>query len=181
MLTFVFALFLWHKFDLDELTTGNILAMVGVIGVIIQGGLIGRLVAKFGEARLATFGALVLAASLFALPWAGGLGMLLVYCAGIAVGNSLVNPTLTSIASRSVDENWQGRGLGLVQSAGSAARWVGPAIAGVLLSLDVGRGKESYAQTPLWVGAALVFAGFLLTLRLPRRPAGEMAEDRAMT
>ncbi len=169
MMTFVFALFLWHKFGMDELHTGNILGMVGIIGVIIQGGLIGRLVAKFGEARLATFGSLVLAASLFALPWAGGLGMLLVFSAGIAVGNSLVSPTLTSIASRSVDENWQGRGLGLVQSAGSAARWVGPAIAGVLLSFDVGRGKEFYAQTPLWTGAALVALGMVLTLALPRR------------
>ncbi len=179
MMTFVFALFLWHKFGMDELHTGNILGMVGIIGVIIQGGLIGRLVKRFGEARLTTFGSSVLCASLFALPFATGLGTLLVFSAGIAVGNSLLMPALTSIASRSVDAEWQGRGLGLVQSAGSAARWVGPAIAGLLLSLDVGRGKEFYAQTPLWTGAALVGVGIFLTLALPRRMAADAVGGEA--
>ncbi len=168
MMTFVFALFLYHKFGMDELHTGNILAMVGIVGVIIQGGLIGRLVKKFGEARLATAGSLILCASLFALPTAVGLPTLLVYSVGIAIGNSLLMPTLTGLGSRSVDQNWQGRGLGLMQSAGSAARWVGPAIAGWLLSFDVGREKVFYAQTPLWTGASLVGIGIFLTLALPR-------------
>ena len=183
MMTTIYALFLFHRFDMNPMHTGGMLAMVGLIGALIQGGLIGRLVKRFGEARLATFGAVILAASLFALPLARGLGTLLLYSAGIAIGNSLLMPTLTGIASRSVDQNWQGRALGLLQSAGSLARWVGPALAGFLLSLDVGKGKEIYARTPLWAGAAMVAISILFTLMLPREMAAHdvAAEKPAAT
>jgi multidrug resistance protein len=168
MMTMVFALFLLHRFDLDELHTGGMLAMVGLVGAIIQGGLIGRLVKRFGEARLATGGAVVLSIGLFALPLASGMMSLVIACIAVAIGNSLLMPTLTGIASRSVDQNWQGRALGLLQSAGSLARWIGPALAGLLLSFDVGRAKEFYARTPLWAGAVLVGLSIFLTLLLPR-------------
>jgi MFS family permease len=111
---------------------------------------------------------LILSLSLFALPLATGMATLVLYSAGIAIGNSLLMPTLTAIASRSVDQNWQGRALGLLQSAGSLARWIGPAVAGLLLSFDVGRGREFYARSPLWAGAALVAVSIFLTLFLPR-------------
>lgn len=172
MMTTVYALFLFHRFGLDELHTGAMLAMVGLIGAVIQGGLIGRLVARFGEARLATAGASILAVSLFALPLATGLATLVVYSVGVAIGNSLLMPTLTGLASRSVDQNWQGRALGLMQSAGSAARWIGPALAGLLLSFDVGRAREFYARSPFWASAAVVGASVLLTLMLPRTAKG---------
>jgi len=168
MMTCVFALFIAERFGMDAKATGNIFAMVGLIGVLIQGGLIGRLVKLFGEARLATGGALVLCVSLFGLPLTGSLTGLLVFSAGIAVGNSLMMPSLMGLASQSVDQHWQGRGLGLLQSAGSLARWVGPLLAGVLLSLDHGRGKEFYARTPLWAGAFLVVLSLGFTLLLPR-------------
>jgi DHA1 family tetracycline resistance protein-like MFS transporter len=168
MMTTIYALLLFHRFDLDPLHTGGMLAMVGFIGALIQGGLLGRLVKRFGEARLTTAGAVILAASLFALPLAGSLPMLVFYSAGVAIGNSLLMPTLSGIASRSVDQNWQGRALGLLQSAGSLARWIGPVLAGLLLSLDVGKAKDVYARSPLWAGAALVALSIIFTLTLPR-------------
>lgn len=171
MMTFVFALFAWHRFGFDEATTGKILAMVGLIGVVIQGGLIGRLVKSFGEVRLAVTGGFILAGSLAALPLADSLSGVLLASAGIAVGNSLLTPTLTGLASRSVDPNWQGRALGLFQSAGSLARWVSPAIAGLLLSFDVTKPIDFYARTPLWTGAVLVLFAAALTFAIPFRKA----------
>lgn len=171
MLTFVYALFLWYRFAMDERHTGSLLAMVGLIGAMIQGGLIGKLVRRFGEARLATAGAVLLSAGLFGLPLAAGLGTILLFSIVIAVGNSLLMPTLTGLASRSVDEHWQGRALGIFQSTGSLARWIGPAVAGGLLALDVTRDKIFYARTPLWTGAALVGLSIILTFFLPRAAA----------
>lgn len=179
MMTFVFALFLFHRFGIDSLGTGVLFALVGFIGVVIQGGLIGRLVKRFGEARLATFGGAILAASLFGLPFANGWPLLLVFSMGLAIGNSLFMPTLTSLASRSVKAGWQGRGLGLFQSAASLARWIGPALAGVLLAMDLGRAKEFYARTPLWAGAAIVAVSVILTLRLPRTVGPDAAKNPA--
>lgn len=175
MMTFVFALFIYHRFEMDAAATGKILAMVGVIGVIIQGGLIGRLVKAFGEVRLAIAGGLVLAASLFWLPLTASLAGLLWASAGVAVGNSLLTPTLTGLASRSVDQNWQGRALGLFQSAGSLARWVGPAIAGILLALDIGKPIEMYARSPLWAGGVLVLIATGIAFVLPRAGVSSVA------
>lgn len=175
MMTTVYALFLLHRFGLDAIHTGGLLAMVGLIGAVVQGGLIGRLVRRFGEARLATAGAVTLAAGLFALPLAPSVAWLMLASAIIAVGNSLLMPTLTGIASQSVSENWQGRALGLLQSAGSLARWIGPALAGLLLSFDVGRAQHLYARSPLWAGAALVGISILFTLALPRTRKPERA------
>jgi multidrug resistance protein len=169
MMTFVFALFIYHRFDMDAAATGKILAMVGLIGVVIQGGLIGRLVKAFGEIRLAITGGIILAGSLCLLPLTSTLAGLLWASAGVAIGNSLLTPTLTGLASRSVDQDWQGRALGLFQSAGSLARWIGPAAAGFLLALDVGKPIESYARTPLWTGAVLVFIATALMLLIPAR------------
>ena len=169
MMTFVFALFIYHRFDMDAAATGKILAMVGLIGVVIQGGLIGRLVKAFGEIRLAITGGIILAGSLCLLPLTSTLAGLLWASAGVAIGNSLLTPTLTGLASRSVDQDWQGRALGLFQSAGSLARWVGPAAAGLLLALDVGKPIELYARTPLWTGAVLVTIATALMLLIPAR------------
>jgi len=177
MMTFVYALFVFHRYGIGPSGTGNLLALVGFIGVLIQGGLIGRLVKRFGEARLATAGAVILAASLFALPLAQSMVALVLASVGIAIGNSLLMPTLTSLASRSVDSRWQGRGLGLLQSGGALARWVGPAVGGWLLAMDVHRAKQAYAITPLWTGALLVAASIVFTLTLPREAASAVAAD----
>jgi DHA1 family tetracycline resistance protein-like MFS transporter len=169
IMTAVFALFVAHRYDFNTAQTGYVFAMLGVIGVVIQGGLIGRLVKKFGEARLATTGAAILTASLFAMPFTASIPMLLLACAGIAAGNSLLSPTLSGIASRNVDAEWQGRALGILQSAGSLARWIGPVLGGWLLTFDLDKNIAAYAQTPFWAASGLLLLTFLLCLRLPRK------------
>ncbi|MFM8764785.1 MAG: MFS transporter, partial [Spartobacteria bacterium] len=169
IMTAVFALFVAHRYEFNTAQTGYVFAMLGVIGVVIQGGLIGRLVKKFGEARLATAGAAILTASLFAMPFTAGIPALLLACAGIATGNSLLSPTLSGIASRNVDAEWQGRALGILQSAGSLARWIGPVLGGWLLTFDLEKNIAAYAQTPFWAASGLLLLTFLLCLRLPQK------------
>jgi len=50
---------------------GYLFAFVGVISIIAQGMLFGRLAKKFGEAPLVVAGCLMMAASLFAVPIVG--------------------------------------------------------------------------------------------------------------
>jgi len=171
MMTAVYALFTWHRFQLDIEHTGWVLAFVGFIGAMIQGGMIGKLVKRYGEKTLASIGSLFLGASLFALPLCGGVGTMLVAMAGIAIGNSLLMPTITGLASRNVDAQWQGRALGIMQSSGSLARWAGPVTAGWLLSFDLSKPVNFYARTPFWTGAALLAVAFVLTLLLPQSQA----------
>lgn len=168
MMTALNALFLSHRFGFDARHIGYVFAYIGTLGVIIQGGLLGRFVKKFGEKRLATIGALVLAASLFALPLSSSTGTLMAVCLGIAIGNGFLTPTLNGLASLYVDKTWQGRALGLMQSAGSLGRTIGPIVGGYLLSLDTG--LAHYGRTPFWASSVLLVITFLLMLTVSRAP-----------
>ena len=69
-MTTSFSLYTMFRFGYDAHQNGY-LAYVGVISVIVQGGLIGKLVKRFGELRLVIVGALFFAGSLFAVPFVG--------------------------------------------------------------------------------------------------------------
>ena len=90
--------------------------------------------------------------------------MLLVVCAVLAIANGLVNPTLTGLASQMIDRSWQGRALGLMQSAGSVGRLVGPLLGGWLLMFDLDQPLTRYARTPFFAGAAILVVAFALAL-----------------
>lgn len=169
MMTALFALLLFHRFGLDALHTGYVLASVGILGVIIQGGLIGRLVKRFGEATVALAGAVWMCGGLCALALSSGVGWMIAATAAVGIGNSLLMPTLSSLASRSAESSWQGRALGVMQSSGSLARWVGPMLAGVLLSSQLHRGSGAYALWPLLVSSACLFVAALTVSALAGR------------
>src|SRR5688500_12361851 len=68
IMTAFFALFTEKRFGYDAYANGYLFAYVGVLSVIVQGGLIGRLVKIFGEVTLARVGLLLTAVSLAFLP-----------------------------------------------------------------------------------------------------------------
>ncbi|MEX1118568.1 MAG: MFS transporter [Terrimicrobiaceae bacterium] len=164
MLTTLFALYLLKRFGLGVQATGFLLAGIGVLGVLIQGGLIGRLTKKFGEPRLALVGTFFMGGGLLGLGWAQNLGLVYVAAGAVGIGNSLLMPTLSALASRSAEAAWQGRALGVMQSSGSLARFLGPLAAGLLLSIQGNAGN--YAALPLFVAAAIVLVAAGLVYRL---------------
>ena len=64
--TTVFALFAQHRLNLDAQSTGYILAYVGILIVIVQGGLIGKLTAYFSEGFLLFWSTVMMAIALLA-------------------------------------------------------------------------------------------------------------------
>lgn len=166
IMTSLFALLLNHRFNLDARQTGYTLAGVGIIGVVIQGGLIGRLVRRFGETRLALTGAVFMAAGLAWLAVSASVGTMITATAVVGMGNSLLMPTLSALASRSAEADWQGRALGVMQSGGSLARWFGPMLAGVLLGMQ--RADAQYAFLPLLVSAGVLGVAAVVILGLGR-------------
>ncbi|MBA2435260.1 MAG: MFS transporter [Chthoniobacterales bacterium] len=172
IMTTLFALFTEKQFGFDARKTGYIFGFIGIISVILQGGLIGRLVKTFGETALARTGLLLLAIALALLPFAPTLPMLLVVCAALAIANGLVNPTLNGLASQMIDRSWQGRALGLMQSAGSFGRLIGPLLGGWLLMFDLGKPVHFYARTPFLAGAAILLVAFALALSV-RKPIAD--------
>ena len=179
IMTTSFSLYTMFRFGYDAQHTGYLFAYVGLIAVIIQGGLIGRLVKRFGELPLVIVGALCFAISLFAVPFvgpaAGGLAALLVGGGVFSMGNSLATPALTSLASKSVGPAQQGVILGVTQSTASLARAVGPSLAAILISSSIAHfgadGLPHYMSdhslfVTFWTGAAIMFVAFLLAFYL---------------
>ncbi|CAN5419586.1 tetracycline resistance MFS efflux pump [soil metagenome] len=172
IMTTLFALFTEKHFGFDAHKTGYVFGFIGIIAVIVQGGLIGRLVKMFGEIVLARTGLLLLAIALALLPMASTVAMLLAVCAALALANGLINPTLNGLASQMIDRGWQGRAMGLMQSAGSVGRLIGPLLGGWLLMFDLGKPLAFYARTPFLVSAAILLVAFLLALSV-RKPLAD--------
>ena len=181
IMTTSFSLYTMFRFGYDAQHTGYLFAYVGVIAVIIQGGLIGRLVKRFGEMPLVIVGALCFAISLFAVPFvgpaAGGLAGLLIGGGVFSLGNSLATPALTSLASKSAAAEQQGPILGVTQSVASLARAVGPSLAALLIASPIAHlgadGQPHYMSdfslfTTFWTGAAIMFVAFLLAFYFSR-------------
>jgi DHA1 family tetracycline resistance protein-like MFS transporter len=186
IMTTSFSLYTMFRFGYDAQHTGYLFAYVGIIAVIIQGGLIGRLVKRFGEVPLVIAGALCFAASLFAVPFVGpatgGLLALLIGGGVFSMGNSLATPALTSLASKSAGAAEQGTILGVTQSVASLARAVGPSVAAILINSVVahrGADGESHYMSDhslfvtFWTGSAIMFAAFLLAFYFKRAYAGD--------
>lgn len=168
MMTANFALFTHERFGYDMRKNGTVFFYIGAIGVIVQGGILRRLLKKQSEKSLAVAGVTMLVIGMALLPGVGGLASLLVVMAVVGIGNSLMTPTLNGLASRSAERSWQGRVIGLMQSSGSLARWVGPALAGKLLTMDVGH--SYYGRTPFWAASGILCIALVLALQLPAKP-----------
>ncbi len=161
IMTALFALYCEKRFGYDTAKVGYLLAYVGLLGVLFQGGLLRRLLQRPIEKQLAVIGAALLALSMAALPFAASLGALLAVCFGISLGNSFVTPTLNGLASRTTDAHCQGRLLGLMQSAGSLGRFLGPMIGFALVALDPAR---HYARSSFFASAAILLLAMVCIL-----------------
>ena len=172
IMTYAFVLYTAYRFGYTAEQNGYLFAFVGVIAIIVQGGLIGRLVKKFGEAKLVIVGCLMMMASFVAVPIvgpsAGGFAMLIAVTALMAVGNSVASPGLTSLASKTADERDQGRSLGILQSGASLARAVGPILGGFLLNNAINAIDDASLYRTFWTAAAIMFVAFGVALYFER-------------
>jgi MFS transporter, DHA1 family, tetracycline resistance protein len=180
MMTATFSLFMMFRLGYDAFHNGWVFAFVGIISAIIQGGLIGKLVKRFGEPLLIIVGAVLFSASLFAIPFvtlASGLGVLLGLGAATAIGQALSAPSLSSLASKTASAGEQGGVLGVMQSVASLARAVGPSLAAVLIYSAVAHiGYDGVPQKmsdasilrTFWTAGVIQFLGLLLALYFAR-------------
>jgi MFS transporter, DHA1 family, tetracycline resistance protein len=165
IMTTAFALYTMSRFGYDAEQNGYLFAYIGILSILMQGSIFGRLADQFGEAILVVIGSLMLAASLFAVPYvgpqSGGLAALLVGMAFFAIGNSLASPALSSLASKNAADHEQGKAMGVMQSGASLARAVGPLLAGILLNTAVGRVSDHSLLVTFWSAAGIMFTAFI--------------------
>jgi MFS transporter, DHA1 family, tetracycline resistance protein len=166
-----FVLFSEKKFALDAAATGWIFLFVGVIGALVQGGLIGPLTKRFGEPRLLVTGMLCSFLALGFLPYMPTVAAVVAALGLLALGTGLVNPSLSSLTSRLVDADEVGGVLGIYQSMGSLGRIAGPFV-GVSALFDIGLAWPFRIASTMMLLSAGLAAVLLFRLDARRAPAG---------
>lgn len=169
MMETTLALFCQQRFGFGVRETSWLFVFVGIVLVIVQGGLLGRLVRRFGERSLILSGIVLMAVGLALLPLAPGaippvwskLGLLLLSLLLLAVGQGVHNPSSLGLLSRLTDERSQGGTIGLSRSFGALARTLGPA-AGTWIFGAFGAGW------PFWTAGGLMLVALAVAVSVLR-------------
>ncbi len=148
--TAVLVLYLKEAFQWSPQLSSQAFVVVGVIAMIVQGGLIGPLVNKFGEWRLTICGIGFVISGCLLLTIANinnSVQIVFPAVALLAMGTGLVTPSLRSLISRRLSENGQGAVLGSLQGLQSLGTFIGASAAGI--SYDLLGPKSPFIMTTL--------------------------------
>jgi DHA1 family tetracycline resistance protein-like MFS transporter len=169
-----FALFGARRFGFDAAHTGYFLSAFGVLGVIVQGGLVGPIVAHLGERRTLGIGL-----ALAAVGWGGSAlthslttFTLLLFPGAMGIG--LCNATLSALISHTAAPGEQGRVQGAAGALESLGRTLGPVWGNGALQL-FGEGTAYGAAAILLTGASITV---LRTPAPPRAASPDRPADR---
>jgi MFS transporter, DHA1 family, tetracycline resistance protein len=130
----IFALYALKKFELDAQGTGFILTYVGVLAVIVQGFLIGRLTKRVREDIIIPVAVGVMALSLLGWAFVPSIAWLLVIITPTALAGGVLNTVLSSTLTKAVAPQEVGGILGLATSIESMTRVIAPTLGGALLA-----------------------------------------------
>jgi MFS family permease len=165
--TAVLALFLAWRFGVTERTIGYVFMYLGALSVVIRALMLGRVVDRFGEARLSRAGIALLGTGLVGLALSRDYVTLALAVGLLPLGTAFTFPCVTAMLSRVVSAAERGLYMGVQQTYGGITRIGFPILFG--LAFDT-IGKPS----PFLISAALVLATLLLGRDLehyaPRRP-----------
>ncbi len=153
--------FLWTPKD-----NGIALFAVGMSAAIVQGGLLGVLIKKLGEIRLAKIG-LLFAAIQFTLMGLAPQGFYFYIILGVTILASAAGPALQAHVSRAVPAHKQGIAMGSLTSIASLSQVVAPFAGLTILSRFThapGALQTLEAGMPFFASALLQFIAFALAV-----------------
>lgn len=139
---------------------GIIMAFVGIVGIIVQGGLIGRFVTRLGEGTVARIGMAVLVVGYIALTlpreWSWLVFLPTIPLSG---GRSMMGPAISALITRKSTEG-QGLNLSVQSSFDALARTIGPLLAGWLF-------KTFGPTMPYYFSAGITVVALVITVAVP--------------
>jgi DHA1 family tetracycline resistance protein-like MFS transporter len=149
-----FALFGAYRFGFDAAKTGYVLSAFGLLGVIVQAGMVGPFVRRFGERRTLTVGLL-----LTAIGWGGSaltysLPVFVALLIPGAMGIGLCNATLSALISHAAAPGEQGRVQGAAGALESLGRAGGPVWGNAALQ-EFGEGAAYLAAAMLLIASSM--------------------------
>ncbi|MDQ1155266.1 MFS transporter [Brevundimonas sp. SORGH_AS_0993] len=189
----VFGLWAEQRYAWGAREVGLSFMIVGLVSVLNQGFLAGRLARRFGESRVLATGMLLFGTSLvlqvvapvawfpamrleigaLTIPVVQGWIVPIVMAVG-ACGMSLAMPNISAMISRASPPDRQGAMLGLNMASSSIARIFGPMVAGALFS---GLGHD----WPFLVGALLTIPAAVMAINAGRAIQRGRKTDAALS
>jgi DHA1 family tetracycline resistance protein-like MFS transporter len=160
-----------YRYNWGTFENGMLLACVGLLSLVVQGGLIGHLVKRFGEERLAlaAIGVNVFVQIAYGSAQSGWMMYPILILGFLTL---TAGPAIQGVVSKSTDAKSQGVTLGSMQSINSVAMVLGPLIGPGILTL-----VANLPPSDIRMGASFFFcavlnliAFLLLWLRLSRVP-----------
>jgi len=164
----VFVLYAGYRYGWGERAVGFTLALVGICAVIVQAGLVGRCVKRFGERGTLVIGLLAGALG-FAVYGVAPTGWL--FCLGIPVMAlwGLASPAAGGLMSKRVSASEQGQLQGANACIQSLANLVAPGIFAVLFAYAIGAGRGWHLPgAPFLLAALLLLAAAALAWHVTR-------------
>ena len=112
-----------------SLQSGILLGWSGILGVIIQGGLMRRIEKKVSLWKVLYMGLCLAVGAYVLLPYLPTFYSYFAVIALLAVGGALANPALSALISKEASGSEQGKTMGISQAFGSLARALAPSSA----------------------------------------------------
>ena len=139
--TTMFSLFAKNQLGFDVKQAGYFLALVGLLGVVWQGGMIGPIVKRFGEYKSLMIGLVASAAGLYYVTAVDVWWKLIFVAILFSFGHSVSRPSLTSLIAQAAPPERRGGVFGAMTSIESVTRIIGPLLGGWIITTQ-----------PRWVG-----------------------------
>ncbi len=167
----VFVLYATHRYNWGIVEVSACLTSFGACSFLIQAGLSGRLVRRFGEHRVILFGMLCAAtgAAIFGLAPTG-----LIYAMAIPVMtlSGVSGPAIQSLMTRQVSSSEQGKLQGANTSLQSLAGIISPMLFGWAYSVAVAPGMRiEMSGAPFLLASLILLIGAGLSVTCMRRAA----------
>jgi MFS transporter, DHA1 family, tetracycline resistance protein len=167
-------LYMGYRYGWDTKQVGLLLAVVGVCQIVVQAGLVGRVVKRFGTRRTMVLGLA-----------GGALGFLLqglattppIYVMGVIVMSiwGFLNPALQASMTGLVRPTEQGQLQGASSSLMGIANLIGPLIFTQVFATFIAHREWHVPGAAFLLSSSLLIAGTVLVLRVTRGSAGQIA------
>jgi MFS transporter, DHA1 family, tetracycline resistance protein len=159
-----FALYLNRRLRWDAQRAAYAFAGLGFLSAIVQGGLIRRLVPRFGEPRLILVGVILAACGFVSLALTTSVTWLLGALALLGVGQGMLSPSVSGLLSRMTPNDEQGAVFGTLTSAQTLARLISYVLANFLLGVSL--------AAPYWASFGVDLAALaVFTVRAAQFPS----------
>jgi MFS transporter, DHA1 family, tetracycline resistance protein len=168
-----------ERLGFSEIDIGISLAVVGFLVAIVQAGLIGTVVKKFGQKRTIMGGFVLWSIGMFLFSIAGSTIALYLFLIPYVLGG-VAGPTLQGLLSNNVSPSEQGNLQGALTSMVSVSAIIGPLMCTQVFNFTTAENTAFYYPgSPFALGAVLLLSGTAIAYFSLRKLGAEFISDQS--